>query len=96
MLRFKCPCCGEKAVTLKDKLTIGGNTNTFCRECGGKINTSFWYSTFTYVAYFTVLCFAEPLVKSKLEKFCLAIALALPIFAVSIFLSPLKKGKTKA
>jgi DNA-directed RNA polymerase subunit RPC12/RpoP len=95
MLKFKCPCCGKKVITFRDKMKINAATNTYCRECGGKINTPFWC---TFLASLTGYCTAAyfvPLVHTLLEKLLLAIVLIMLLYLIFIFLFPLINRKKK-
>jgi transposase-like protein len=62
---YKCPHCGKKSIPLWKKLIMDPRYNYKCKECGGYINTPYYYLVLISVVTLIVLYLSKEVLYLK-------------------------------
>lgn len=50
MLKYKCPYCGKRVITFKDKIKTTSAKGIYCAECKGKLRIPFiWHIIWVFL-----------------------------------------------
>jgi len=93
MKKFKCPNCSKKTITIKEKLRIDVLANGYCKECGGKVNKSYWATLLLSVLCYWGVHFVISLVHTIIWQVLFIFVIIILLIVINVAFIPLVKGK---